>query len=185
MHRLALVVATVASLCAGHAPLQHITGTQRLVQVFIHNRYLAVRSDGTVGGTTHASSLDTVLQRIGYRHGRILLRNAVSCMYVCLDRCGAMYASAALSSDCILNEVILENNYDVLFKIYNGKKTYVALDNAGNPRRVQLPRQRPLRRMSAYTFIMRIPLNYISVSQCAKPNKVIRHRKCHLLSKQH
>ncbi|AGR57160.1 fibroblast growth factor [Choristoneura rosaceana nucleopolyhedrovirus] len=176
MHRLALVVATVASLCTCRQ-LDHVTGTQHLVRVFIHNRYLAVRPDGTVGGTTHAS-MDTILQRVGYHKSRVLLQNAFSCMHVCLDRCGAMYASGALSMDCILNEVILDNNYDVMFKIYNRKKTYVALNNKGRPRRVQLPKRRPLRKMSTHTFIMRIPLNYTSVSKCPKQNKIIRHRKC-------
>ncbi|AHD25607.1 fgf [Choristoneura murinana nucleopolyhedrovirus] len=176
MHRLALVVAAVASLCACRQ-LDHVTGTRHLVQVFIHNQYLAVRSNGTVGGTTHAS-MDTVLQRVGFRHGRILLRNALSCMHVCLNRCGAMYASVALSSDCILNEAILENNYDVMFKIYNGKKTYVALNKDGSPRRVQLPKRRPLRNMATYTIIMREPLNYTFVTQCPKQTKIIKHQKC-------
>ncbi|AAP29818.1 fibroblast growth factor [Choristoneura fumiferana multiple nucleopolyhedrovirus] len=178
MHRLALVVATVASLCACRQ-LDHVTGTQHLVQVFIHNQYLAVRSNGTIGGTTHGS-MDTVLQRVGFSQGRILLRNAISCMHVCLNRCGAMYASIALSSDCILNEVMLEHNYDAMFKIYDGKKTYVALNRDGKPRPVQLPKRRPLRNLRIYAFIMRKPLNYTSVIQCPKQTKIIKHQKCRL-----
>ncbi|QDL57066.1 FGF [Dione juno nucleopolyhedrovirus] len=181
MHRFVPLVSILASLCLGYEPpLLHITGTQRLTQVFIRHRYLAVRVDGTVAGTTEAHHPDTVLQRVSHSHGRILLRNAVSCMHVCLDRCGAMYASAALSSDCVLNEIMLENNYDVLYKIYNGKKTYVALDNDGRPRRVQLPRRRPLRNMSVYTRILCKPIKHTAVigRQCPRQNETIEHRKC-------
>nr|UIX56250.1 Fibroblast growth factor [Hyphantria cunea nucleopolyhedrovirus]UIX56396.1 Fibroblast growth factor [Hyphantria cunea nucleopolyhedrovirus] len=160
--------------------MQHITGTQRLTHVVIRNRFLAVRPDGVVNGTTDASDLDIILQRVSYHYNRILLRNAISCMYVCLDRCGTMYASAALSSDCILNEIILDNNYDVMFKIYDNKKTYVALNDCGQARRVQLPKRRPLRNMSAYTLILRAPINYFNASKCPKQKKIFRHRKCHV-----
>ena len=174
------VVVALAAVCVGHYHMQHITGTQRLTHVVIRNRFLAVRPDGVVNGTNDASDLDIILQRVSYHYNRILLRNAISCMYVCLDRCGTMYASAALSSDCILNEIILDNNYDVMFKIYDNKKTYVALNDCGQARRVQLPKRRPLRNMSAYTLILRAPINYFNASKCPKQKKIFRHRKCHV-----
>ncbi|ABI13813.1 fibroblast growth factor [Anticarsia gemmatalis multiple nucleopolyhedrovirus] len=183
MHRFALVVAAVASLCACQQ-LEHITGSQRLVHMFVHNHYLAVHTDGVVNGTLDPYSLDTVLQRVSrFKHPArrtILLRNAISCMHVCLDRCGVMYASAALSSDCFLQETIVENNYDVMFKIYNRKLTYVALDNFGRARRLQLSRRRTLGKLSMYALILRSPLNYTSVSQCPKQTKIVKHRKCNL-----
>lgn len=181
MHRLALVVAAVASLCYGHQQLEHITGTQRPMQLFINNRLLAVRPNGTIEGTHDASSPDTVLQRVAADKNRIILRNTVTCMHVCLDRCGFMYASATLSKDCFLNEVFTQNNYNVMFKIYDHKITYVALDHRGNPRRVQLPKSRDLRNMSKYTLIMKMPLYYNVVTQCPKQEKMVKHRKCRLV----
>ena len=181
MHRFALVVAAVASLCACRQ-LEHITGTQRIVHIVVHNRYLAVHTDGVVNGTLDAYSLDTVLQRVTHseRPRSILLRNAISCMHVCLDRCGVMYATAALSSDCFLQETMIENNYDVMYKIYNRKLTYIALDNFGKARRLQLSRRRTLGKLSVYALILRKPLNYTNVSKCSIQTKIVKHRKCSL-----
>ncbi|AJD09279.1 fibroblast growth factor [Condylorrhiza vestigialis mutiple nucleopolyhedrovirus] len=181
MYRFALVVAAVASLCACRQ-LEHITGTQRLVHIFVHNRYLAVHTDGVVNGTLNPYSLDIVLQRVTHpkRPRSILLRNAISCMHVCLDRCGVMYATAALSSDCFLQETVLENNYDVMYKIYNRKLTYIALDNFGKARRLQLSKRRSLGKLSLYALILRNPLNYTSVSKCPNQTKIVKHRKCNL-----
>nr|BBD51188.1 fibroblast growth factor [Samia ricini nucleopolyhedrovirus] len=185
MHRFVLAALAAASLCqlnAAKDELEHITGTGRLVQLFINHRYLAVRPNGIVEGTSDALSADTVLQRVrGNTRGHILLRNAVTCMHVCLDRCGTMYASATVSSDCFLNEMFTETNHNVLHKVYDRKVTYVALDNVGRARRVQISKRRSLRNMSKYTFIMRKPLNYTVITQCPKHKKVVRHRHCRLL----
>jgi hypothetical protein len=180
MHCFALIiVATLAFSCAANQQLEHITGTQRLGQFFINNHYLALRLNGTVGGTNNSFDVDTILQRIAVNKNHILLRNAVTCMYLCLDRCGVAYASRNLSSDCFLKEVFTKNNYNVMFKIYDHKLTYIGLDRFGKARRVQLPKRRPLRNMSKYTLVLRKPLNYISVTQCSKQKIVIKHRKCY------
>ncbi|AAK85589.1 FGF [Epiphyas postvittana nucleopolyhedrovirus] len=178
MHCLALVVAILACVCCAEKQLDHVTGTRHLVQVFVHNRYLAVRLNGTVEGTEDAFDVDTMLQRVSFRDGRILLRNAITCMHVCLDRCGVMYSTNAMSYDCFLKENYTENNYSVMYKIYKRKRTYVALNNRGRARRVQLPMRRTLRKMSQYALLLLKPVNYTVVVQCNKLKYITKHRQC-------
>lgn len=182
MHRNALVVLCATVLCAANH-LEHITGTRRPLQLFINKHYLAVHHNGNIDGTYDKLGSDTILQRvaIGTKHTnktRILLRNAITCMYVCLDRCGNMYAVSQLSRDCILNEMYTESHYDIIYKVYNQKRAYVALDNAGKARRVQLSKRRQLRNMSKYTLILRVPVYSTMITNCPKQNIIIKHRKC-------
>lgn len=49
---------------------------------------------------------------------------------------------------------VLTNHYDVMYKIYNRRCTYVPLDNFGKPRQVQLFKRRELRNTNKYMLIL-------------------------------
>ncbi|AGA16186.1 fgf protein [Thysanoplusia orichalcea nucleopolyhedrovirus] len=181
MHRLLTFVALV-SLTNGSALLGHITGTSIPVQLFVNRQYLAVTANGAVYGTTVSDSINTVFRRVAGNSGRIIIQNAITCMYLCMDRCGQLYGSKGLSRDCFINESMEENNYNTYYKVYDRKMSYVALANDGSPRRLQISRNRKLGKLSVYALALSTRLDFSIHTTCPiiKKQIVMQHRKCHV-----
>jgi Fibroblast growth factor len=159
--------------------MNYFAGTQRPVQIFINKKYLQVLPNGAVNGTTDGNSMYTVLRRYSYKKSFVILRNAITCMYVCMNRCGMVYGSNNFTKDCYFKEHMEKNNYNTYFRISHRKRTFLALDNFGHHRRTQLSLQRPLSNMAKYvlTLLKRLPNKMYTV--CPR-NSVIfnRFRKC-------
>ncbi|XP_037962451.1 fibroblast growth factor 22 isoform X2 [Plutella xylostella] len=174
---LRLLLAALALGCCAAAPapdaraqrsanLSHITGTSRNIQMFLKNRYLQLLPDGTVNGTTDGNSVYTILQRATYKVGLLTIQGVSTCLYLCMDACGFQYAHD-LSDDCMFDEHIEANNYNTYSRIRNGKKTFLALDNRGHSRRMQIPLGRPLGNLSGYALTLTRKWEGEKQAQCA------------------
>ncbi|UZE89786.1 FGF [Parapoynx stagnalis nucleopolyhedrovirus] len=161
----------------GH--MEHFAGTQRPVHIFLNRRYLQVLPNGMVNGTSIRNSMYIVFRRESYKKSFVILRNAITCMYVCMDKCGFLYGTNFFSKDCYFKEHMEENNYNTYFRIYNRKRTFLALDNFGRSRRTQISLRRHISKMSTYvlTLLKRLPNKMYTV--CPKSDILLkRQRKC-------
>lgn len=160
--RLLLALVLLATVTAAPGPerpqrsanLSHITGTSRNIQMFLKNRYLQLLPDGTVNGTTDGTSAYTILQRATFKVGLLTIQGVSTCLYLCMDACGYQYAHKDLSDDCMFEEHIEDNNYNTYSRIRAGKKTFLALDNRGHARRMQIPADRSLGNLSGYALTL-------------------------------
>lgn len=161
--------------------LKYITGTQRPIQLFLNKQYLQILPNGVINGTSNSNSMYTVIRRKSFRRSIITLQNPITCMYVCMDKCGFHYGSKILSKDCFFEEIIEENNYNTYSRVYNKKRTYLAFNNYGHSRRTQLPIGRPLFKMATYVLTLLKRLNNDIYTMCPSFNSIIlQHRKCKL-----
>ncbi|USC25885.1 fgf [Palpita vitrealis nucleopolyhedrovirus] len=137
------------------ASLEEFTGTNNAIQMFINHNYLAINKDGRVYGITDQNHVDTMLKRIAVNDkGRIIIQNIVNCMFLCIARCGKLYASNRLSLDCFINEKMEPNNYNTYYKVYNRKLTFVALKHNGKLKRLQIFKTQNLSKLGEYTLVM-------------------------------
>ncbi|CAH0731432.1 unnamed protein product, partial [Brenthis ino] len=95
-----------------------------------------------------------ILQRATYTFGLLTIQGVSTCLYLCMDACGFLYANKDLTDDCVFEEHIEENNYNTYSRIRGGKKTFLALDNRGRARRTQIPVSRPLGNLSGYALTL-------------------------------
>ncbi|CAD7093230.1 unnamed protein product, partial [Hermetia illucens] len=75
------------------ANLSHISGPARKIQLFIKNRWIQMLPDGTINGTQDDSSDYTILQRTTVNVGQIKIQGVATCLFLCMDQCGAVYGS--------------------------------------------------------------------------------------------
>ncbi|KAL7730113.1 hypothetical protein ACLKA6_009389 [Drosophila palustris] len=95
-----------------------------------------------------------ILQRSTVDVGRIKIQSVATCLYLCMDACGAVYASKDFTDDCVFNENMELHNYNTYSSTYNSnakRVLYLALNRHGAPRRTQIPVTRPLGNLSKYT----------------------------------
>ncbi|QCF61042.1 fgf [Troides aeacus nucleopolyhedrovirus] len=179
MYRLLALVA-LASICS--ALLTHITGTSMPGRLFINRQFLAVSPDGAVYGTIESNHVDTIFKRFAVDINRIVIQNAITCVYLCMDRCGQLYGSKTLSNDCFMREFLEENNYNTYYKVYDRKLTYVALKNNGIPRKLQILKSRKLGKLSVYSIALLKRLSFPIYTSCPniKSEIIVRHRKCYV-----
>nr|WRK23557.1 fibroblast growth factor [Bombyx mori nucleopolyhedrovirus] len=182
MYRL-LALVTLASMADCSALLTHITGTSIPGRLFINRRFLAINPNGTVyGGTIESDNADTTFKRLAVDRNRIVIQNAITCVYLCIDRCGQLYGSKTLSDDCFMREIMEKNNYNTYYKIYDRKLTYVALKNDGTPRKLQISKGRKLGKFSVYAMALLKRLSFPIYTSCPniKNETIVQHRKCHV-----
>ena len=181
MYRLLALVA-LASMTDCSALLTHITGTSIPGQLFINRQFLAVNPDGAVYGTIESDNVDTIFKRVAVDRNRIVIQNAITCVYLCMDRCGQLYGSKTLSKDCFMREFLEKNNYNTYYKVYDRKLTYVALKNDGTPRKLQISKSRKLGKLSVYAMALLKRLSFPIYTSCPniKSEIIVRHRKCHV-----
>ncbi|ALC47343.1 bnl [Drosophila busckii] len=134
--------------------ISHLAGPSRKIQLYIKNRMLQLLPDGSVNGTTDEQSEYTILQRSTVDVGRIKIQSVATCLYLCMDACGAAYASKDFTDDCVFNENMELHNYNTYSSTYNSNAKrvfYLALNRHGTPRRTQIPTSRTLGKLSTYT----------------------------------
>ncbi|KAH8369327.1 hypothetical protein KR009_008389 [Drosophila setifemur] len=132
----------------------HLAWTSRKIQLYIKNRILQLMRDGTVNGTQDENSEFTILQRSTVDVGRIKLQSVATCLYLCMDACGAAYGSKDFTDDCVFNENMGLQNYNTYSSTYNSNARrvyYLALNRHGEPRRTQIPASRSMGKLSTYT----------------------------------
>ncbi|XP_022216192.2 rho GTPase-activating protein gacF isoform X2 [Drosophila obscura] len=141
-------------------PQSHLAWTSRKIQLYIKNRILQLLPDGTVNGTQDEQSEYTILQRSTVDVGRIKLQSVATCLYLCMDACGAVYGSLFdllqkdFTDDCVFNENMGLQNYNTYSSTYNSNARrvyYLALNRHGEPRRTQIPASRSLGKLTTYT----------------------------------
>ncbi|XP_033244316.1 serine-rich adhesin for platelets isoform X2 [Drosophila miranda] len=135
-------------------PQSHLAWTSRKIQLYIKNRILQLLRDGTVNGTQDEQSEYTILQRSTVDVGRIKLQSVATCLYLCMDACGAVYGSKDFTDDCVFNENMGLQNYNTYSSTYNSNARrvyYLALNRHGEPRRTQIPASRSLGKLTTYT----------------------------------
>lgn len=67
----------------------------------------------------------------------------------------------------MFEEHIEENNYNTYSRVRAGKKTFLALDNRGRSRRMQIPANRPLGNLSGYALTLTHRFEGAKVTPCA------------------
>lgn len=162
------------------ADLDSITGTRTPVELFVNKQFIEILPNGTISGNADGSTNYTLIIRESFNKALIILQNPLTCMYVCMDRCGFSYGAKVFSKDCLFTEIMEENNYNTYSRVYNRKRSFLALDNHGHPRRTQLRIGRPLLRMTPYVLtLLKRPTN-ASSAICRKQTLPTRHRKCNI-----
>ncbi|XP_034484538.1 putative uncharacterized protein DDB_G0282499 isoform X2 [Drosophila innubila] len=78
--------------------ISHLAGPSRKIQLYIKNRFLQLLPDGTVNGTQTEQSEYAILQRSTVDVGRIKIQSVATCLYLCMDACGAVYASTSTTT---------------------------------------------------------------------------------------
>ncbi|XP_061390621.1 putative uncharacterized protein DDB_G0282133 [Musca vetustissima] len=134
--------------------VSHLSGPSRKIQLYIKNRFLQLLPDGTVNGTPDDQSEYTILQRSTVDVGRIKVQGVATCLYLCMDPCGAVYGSKEFTDDCVFNENMEQHNYNTYSSTYNSnsrRKYYLALNRHGEPRKLQIPPTRSLGKLATYT----------------------------------
>ncbi|XP_059218395.1 putative uncharacterized protein DDB_G0286901 isoform X2 [Stomoxys calcitrans] len=134
--------------------VSHLSGPSRKIQLYIKNRFLQLMPDGTVNGTPDDQSEYTILQRSTVDVGRIKVQGVATCLYLCMDPCGAVYGSKDFTDDCVFNENMEQHNYNTYSSTYNSnarRKYYLALNRHGEPRKLQIPPTRSLGKLATYT----------------------------------
>ncbi|XP_075146891.1 fibroblast growth factor branchless [Haematobia irritans] len=134
--------------------VSHLSGPSRKIQMYIKNRFLQLMPDGTVNGTSDDQSEYTILQRSTVDVGRIKVQGVATCLYLCMDPCGAVYGSKDFTDDCVFNENMEQHNYNTYSSTYNSnarRKYYLALNRHGEPRKLQIPPTRSLGKLATYT----------------------------------
>ncbi|AOL56843.1 FGF protein [Chrysodeixis includens nucleopolyhedrovirus] len=116
--------------------------TERLVQFFINHKYLHMHADGVINGTLDRFNNETVWRRIAIpkpdaaeKTTGILIQSASNCRYLCINECGYMYSAEIPTYECILQEKIEESRYHLIYKDYNKRHAYLALNMEGKFRR--------------------------------------------------
>lgn len=136
------------------ANLSHISGPARKIQLYIKNRFIQLLPDGTVNGTQDDVSDYTILQRTTVDVGQIKIQGVATCLYLCMDQCGAVYGSKSFSDDCVFNESMEQHHYNTYSSTYNSnsrRTLYLALNRHGIPRKLQIPPTRTLGKLATYT----------------------------------
>ncbi|KNC27841.1 hypothetical protein FF38_09509 [Lucilia cuprina] len=75
--------------------VSHLSGPSRKIQLYIKNRFIQLLPDGTVNGTQDEQCDYTILQRSTVEVGRIKIQGVATCLYLCMDPCGAVYGSVS------------------------------------------------------------------------------------------
>ncbi|AOT85575.1 fgf [Cyclophragma undans nucleopolyhedrovirus] len=191
MHQLRTVVVSIPALllllllciwppsvhCS--AKLTHITGTAKPIHMVINRRYLQVLPDATVNGTREFNNVHTLMRRIAIDRKHVVIQNVLTCMFVCMDTCGQLYGSSVATKDCKFKEKLEHNNYNSYSRIHNKKRGYIALDNSGGPRRLQIHVGRTLRQLSRYALTIINPIEFDLYSVCAAVKTTTGpHRAC-------
>ncbi|XP_065370664.1 probable serine/threonine-protein kinase DDB_G0282963 isoform X2 [Calliphora vicina] len=134
--------------------VSHLSGPSRKIQLYIKNRFIQLLPDGTVNGTQDEQCDYTILQRSTVEVGRIKIQGVATCLYLCMDPCGAVYGSKEFTDDCVFNESMEQHNYNTYSSTYNSntrRKYYLALNRHGEPRKLQIPPSRSLGKLATYT----------------------------------
>ncbi|XP_051862573.1 protein kinase 4 isoform X2 [Drosophila albomicans] len=145
----------------------------RKIQIYIKNRFLQILPDGTVNGTTSDHSDYAILQRSAVDVGRIKIQSVATCLYLCMDACGVLYAWKDFTDDCVFNENMELQNYNTYSSTYNSnarRVSYLALNRHGQPRRMQIPASRSLGKLTTYTNAITEPVPQLRVDQLIAKN---------------
>nr|AFS51995.1 fibroblast growth factor [Dendrolimus kikuchii nucleopolyhedrovirus] len=163
----------------GSAKLTHITGTAKPIQLVINRHYLQVLPSGAVNGTHEFNNVHTLMRRLAIDRKHVVIQNMLTCMFVCMDTCGRLYGSSVATKDCKFKEKLEHNNYNSYLRIHHKKRSYIALDNGGNPRRLQIHVGRTLRQLGRYSLAIINPIEFELYSVCdAVKTTTGPHRAC-------
>ncbi|KAH8311091.1 hypothetical protein KR044_004327 [Drosophila immigrans] len=153
--------------------ISHLAEPSRKIQIYIKNRFLQLLPDGTVNGTTSDHSDYAILQRSAVDVGRIKIQSVATCLYLCMDACGVLYAWKDFTDDCVFNENMELQNYNTYSSTYNSnarRVSYLALNRHGLPRRMQIPASRSLGKLTTYTNAITEPVPQLRVDQLIAKN---------------
>lgn len=119
-----------------HNPLEHITGTTRLFNMYIRSFFVQILPNGTVYGVAESSN-NTILQRQSPSSGKIVLLSVSTCLYLCMNKCGFIYGSSERTDHCVFHEEIGPDSYSFYISVKwskNGTKLYLAFNKKGYPK---------------------------------------------------
>nr|XP_018911482.1 PREDICTED: fibroblast growth factor 3 [Bemisia tabaci] len=147
--------------------LSHLTGTARKIRLYVKNKFLQILPDATVNGTTEETQY-SILQRSSVSVGQVKIQGVATCMFLCMDAAGTLYATKEFSESCVFNEMLEQHHYMTYSstKHSNEKRTlYLALNKFGAPRKTQLKTGTPLGKLSSYTQTLTQPVAAEEVEQ--------------------
>uniref|UniRef100_A0A6I9VI19 Fibroblast growth factor n=1 Tax=Bactrocera dorsalis TaxID=27457 RepID=A0A6I9VI19_BACDO len=153
--------------------ISNLSGLSRKIQIYIKNRFIQLLPDGTVNGTQDEQSDYTILQRSTVDVGRIKIQGVATCLYLCMDACGAVYGSHEFTDDCVFNENMEQHNYNTYSSTYNSNARrvyYLALNRHGEPRKLQIPPTRSLGKLATYTNAITETVEDVRVEQLIAKN---------------
>nr|XP_036233410.1 putative uncharacterized protein DDB_G0277255 isoform X1 [Bactrocera oleae] len=153
--------------------ISNLSGLSRKIQIYIKNRFIQLLPDGTVNGTQDEQSDYTILQRSTVDVGRIKIQGVATCLYLCMDACGAVYGSKEFTDDCVFNENMEQHNYNTYSSTYNSNARrvyYLALNRHGEPRKLQIPSTRSLGKLATYTNAITETVEEVRVEQLIAKN---------------
>ncbi|XP_011185652.2 serine-rich adhesin for platelets isoform X1 [Zeugodacus cucurbitae] len=153
--------------------ISHLSGLARKIQIYIKNRFIQLLPDGTVNGTQEEQSDYTILQRSTVDVGRIKIQGVATCLYLCMDACGAVYGSKEFTDDCVFNENMEQHNYNTYSSTFNSNARrvyYLALNRHGEPRKLQIPPTRSLGKLATYTNAITETVDEVRVEQLIAKN---------------
>ncbi|GAB0096115.1 hypothetical protein DMENIID0001_115850 [Sergentomyia squamirostris] len=139
------------------ANLSYTTGSARKIQLYIKHHFLQILPDGVVNGTQNVYSDYTILQRTTVDVGKIKIQGVATCLYLCMDMCGGIYASRKFNQDCVFNESMQENHYNVYSSSYhsNAKRMlYLGMTGQGHYRLINISTSRTLGQLSDYALAL-------------------------------
>nr|XP_017028333.1 uncharacterized protein LOC108078623 isoform X4 [Drosophila kikkawai] len=92
-------------------PQSHLDWSSRKIRLYIKNHMLQVMRDGTVIGIQDENSEFTILQRSTVDVGRIKLQSVATCLYLCMDACGAAYGSPLIVAERLHRRLRLQREH--------------------------------------------------------------------------
>uniref|UniRef100_A0A1B0C9E0 Fibroblast growth factor n=1 Tax=Lutzomyia longipalpis TaxID=7200 RepID=A0A1B0C9E0_LUTLO len=96
----------------------------------------------------------SILQRTTVDVGKIKIQGVATCLYLCMDMCGGIYASRKFTDDCVFNETMEEHHFNAYSSTYNSnaqRVLYLAINRHGQPRKMWIPPTRTLGNLTKYT----------------------------------
>ncbi|AUV65284.1 FGF [Alphabaculovirus myunipunctae] len=159
-----IVLAVLAVDAAARPAAGPITeGTRNHVHIFINHHYVNMNANGTIDAVQLAESNSTIWHRIAI-NDTILLRSSVHCTYMCINECGYTYTAKVPNHECLWYERYDDANYRFIYKKFDNRTAYLAVNIAGKLKRVVLLRRETLQDNidSAHVTIQAItaPLTY-------------------------
>ncbi|AKN80612.1 Fibroblast growth factor [Perigonia lusca single nucleopolyhedrovirus] len=178
------IVSTAAPLKSSAGP---VVTSQQHMKIYINNYSLTMSENGTVNGTLKQPNddLSTVWDRMTVNNQfydgsdedgneknsksrdkyqiKVLLRSMLSCNFLCMNECGYTYTAAVPNKECVWNEVY-NSHYEIyLFKRWNKRRLYLAVNVEGKIKRASMNEHGDLGKFAANVAV--IYKNWVAVNQ--------------------